>query len=100
MTNIFLGLFVGIILGILIDRFLFPMLDILLDVYNYKQTNIATEHQLNTQMMTMEFLREYPEANKNYQELSPAIGFAVSSPGEFEEEFEEDECCKSNIGFK
>ena len=57
----------------------------------------ATEHQLNAQMMSMEFYREYPEANKNYQEKMPAIGFAINNNSEEDGICEDDECRK--IGY-
>lgn len=95
-------LFIGIICGILIERYLFPTLDIYLDVFTHKQTEKATDYQLNAQAMTMEFLREYPEANQNYQELQPAIGFCASPEEEQYNDLYEDDIdnrLKNKIGY-
>lgn len=79
-------LFFGAILGIMLQKYIFSIFDIILDLYSYKQIQKATEYQLNTQMMSMEFLREYPEANQNnqnYQEYQTnAIGFGVGRDDE------------------
>ena len=83
----FFGMCLGILLGVLINKYLFPILDIKLDVFQYAQTEKATKHHLNVQEMTMLFYREYPEAKEDYQGETHAIGFQYTP----EEEYDKDE---------
>lgn len=77
--NFLAYLFFGIIVGIVIERFIFPIIDLKLEVFQYKETEKATAYQLNTQELVAEFNREYPEFNQGeVPELTPAIGFTYA----------------------
>jgi len=72
----YLFIFIGIFIGILIERYLFVIFDLYLQVFQYKQSVNATMYQLQSQEAVILFNREYPESNDNKtKELSPAIGF-------------------------
>lgn len=72
-------LFAGIILGILLEKYIFPIIDLKIEVLQYKETEKATVCQLNTQELVAEFNREYPEFNQGeVPELTPAIGFTYT----------------------
>lgn len=86
-----LGMSIGILLGIIIQKYLFSILDIKLDVFQCAQTEKATMHQLNAQEMAMLFYREYPEAKEDYQSTE-AIGFKY-----IPEEYEDDEEYCTNV---
>jgi hypothetical protein len=90
------GISIGIIIGVTFIKFIEPIITIKLDVYQYKQTNIANEYNLEAQRNTMQFYRDFPEAkNEQNQELSPCIGYKMSSTLESEEDFED-----KKIGFQ
>jgi hypothetical protein len=73
-------LFLGVILGMLIQKYIFPVFDMLLDIYSYKQSEKVTIYQLNAQEQIALFNREYPEVNnEEIRELTPAIGFTYSN---------------------
>jgi hypothetical protein len=92
------GVSFGILVGILLCDYLFPIFDIKLEIIRHKGTNTATKLNIDTQTISYEFYRQYPEANTNQQELPPAIGFTYNpSEGEDEEYYEEE--CKNRIGF-
>lgn len=95
----YLYLFVGVIIGILVERYVFPIFDIMHELLTYKAGEKANELQLNVKGMFAEFDRAYPETVEGYQEESPAIGFQISpTMSEFEDDEEED--CNGKIGFK
>jgi hypothetical protein len=72
-------LFIGILIGLLIQKYIFPIIDLWLSVYEYKQSEIITIYQLNAQEQVALFNREYPELDENQnKELTPAIGFAYN----------------------
>lgn len=76
----YLFIFIGIIIGTLFERYLFSIFDILLQVFQYKQSEKVTIYQLNAQEQIALFNREYPELNNDeIKELTPAIGFAYNS---------------------
>ena len=62
MINIILGVFIGVFLGIVIEKYLFLYLDMVFEIFTYKQSEKATKHQINTQRIAYDFYREYPEA--------------------------------------
>jgi len=94
-------LFLGIIIGVVSDKYLFPILDLFLDVFQYKQSEKAADYQLSMQAKTFDFARDYPESQQNNQELQPAIGFVHEYPEEdFYDEEDEEENYKGKIGFK
>jgi hypothetical protein len=94
------GVSLGILVGIILCTYLFPILDIKLEIIRHKGTNTATKLNIETQTMSYEFYRKYPEANNvQQQELSPAIGFVHNPLQDEDEEYYEDEC-KNKIGFK
>jgi len=79
MINTILGIFIGIFLGIIIEKYLFSYFDIVFEIYTYKQSEKATKHQINTQRISYDFYREYPEAlndcRKQEKQQTRAIGF-------------------------
>ena len=87
MELLFIGLFVGIGLGLLIERYVFRIFDIKIDVYQYKNSDIATEYYLNAESMKMEFNRKYPEyqSQKEIQQTD-AIGFKYPSLDDSEDD--------------
>lgn len=90
MTLLYLGICIGIILSYLFLRFVEPIFTLLLDVYQVKQTDVATKYQLNSQKQSILFLRKFPEAQMNQQqELTPAIGFSVMDSGDFDCDYED-----------
>ena len=94
------GISLGILIGIIIVMYIFPILDIKLEIFRHKGTNIATNFNIETQKMSCEFYRQYPEADATtQQELTPAIGFTYAPSQEEDEYYEENEY-KNKIGFK
>jgi len=94
------GMFIGVLMGILIQQYIFPIFDLLLEVFSIKQSEVATIHNLNIQEMSCEFAREYPEINANkIQEQTNLIGFTCNSAEDEDEYYEEDKI-KNIIGFK
>ena len=89
---------IGIILGIVIERYIFPIIDLKLEVLQYKESEKATIYQLNAQGLVAEFNREYPEFNQGeVPELTPAIGFMHTQQNE--DMYEDEEECKNKIGY-
>lgn len=73
-------LFLGVILGMLIQKYIFPVFDMLLDIYSYKQSEKVTIYKLNAQEQIALFNRKYPEVNnEEIRESTPAIGFTYSN---------------------
>lgn len=96
--NFIAYLFIGIIIGIVIERYIFPIIDLKLEVLQYKESEKATIYQLNAQELLALFNREYPELNDTQKpELTPAIGFIHNSPDE--DMYYEEENCKNKIGY-
>jgi len=91
MINIILGVFIGVFLGIVIEKYLFLYLDIVFEIYTYKQSEKTTKHQINTQRIAYDFYREYPEAlgetGCQDEQQTHAIGFQYE-PAEYEEEYD------------
>jgi len=89
----YLFIFIGIFIGILIERYLFAIFDLYLQVFQHKQSVNATMYQLQSQETVILFNREYPESNDNKtKELSPAIGFSCASPNEDILYYDDEEC--------
>lgn len=92
MPDLLIGLFSGLLLGIIIEKYIFPALDIIFEVFTAKTSEIITEHNLNIQSMSCELLRVYPELKDgNVAEQVNAIGFQCQSDDGVEEEDYEDE---------
>lgn len=101
------GLLLGIIIGALSMQYLIPYFDTLFDMYQIKQAEIATEYNLNMEIMKCEVMRSYPElkensAGSNYEQTN-VIGFEYC-PDEEDEYYEDDKFKnmdnKNIIGFK
>jgi hypothetical protein len=96
---IMMYLVIGLISGFVIDRYLFPIFDMLLETLQYKITNKCTSIQIDTNLQSL----EYEQLVNSGNELSPAIGFVAG--GSYDEEFEEEDDDentsknKSKIGF-
>lgn len=91
----FMGyLLVGIAIGIVFDRYVFPIFDVLLELFNLKMSERGTEIQLNTQAMGHEFIKIYGDK----EELQPAIGFSMDNTEEVE--IDEDECEDINKNYR
>lgn len=74
-------------------RYVEPIFDLYLEVFQYKQSEKANKYQLNAQEQVILFQREYPESNQiKQQELTPAIGFAYSKQDD--DYYYDDEDCK------
>lgn len=91
---------VGLALGIVIGRYIFPIFDMLLEMLQYKITQICTIIQVNTNLVSL----EYEQVANKHNELSPVIGFLADRQRDDEEFIEEDDeenkaNCKSKIGF-
>ena len=74
-------------------KIMLPIVEILLDVYQYKKTDIATQYSLHTQSQVMEFNREYPEGLEDVEDIkecSSAIGFKADPDYyEYDDDFED-----------
>lgn len=89
-------IFLGILIGLLIEKYLFPIFDTSLEVFNYKQSEKATIYQLNAQEQAVLFSRKYPESsNMPNQELSPAIGFMAEQSDEMYYDYDDEEDVRS-----
>ena len=77
-----------VLLGIILDRYVFPILDVLLEFLTIKITNRATKVQLNTETDKMEFNIKYGKDEE--QVITNATGFDSAS-SEFLETFNEEE---------
>ena len=75
------------VLGMLCDRYIFPVLDALLEVFQCKQAEKITVYQLKAQEHVVLFNRKYPDQEQ--EELAPAIGFTYERPDD-EYDYEED----------
>lgn len=88
-------IFLGVLIGVLIERYIFPIFDTLLEVFNYKQSEKATIYQLNAQEQAVLFNRKYPELNNmQNQELTPAIGFMTEQSDEMYYDYDDEEDVK------
>jgi len=97
MKDLLLGLFIGVNIGFMINQWVFPLLDTVFQVFQFKQTDKATFYQLASQEQVALFNREYPELNTQNPspELQPAIGFTYTPPPDEIMYYEEDEECKN-----
>lgn len=92
MSDLLIGIFSGLLLGIIIEKYVFPILDILFEIFTAKTSKEITEHNLNIQEMSCELLRAYPELKDgNVAEQINAIGFHYVDEDAEEEYYEEDE---------
>jgi hypothetical protein len=89
-------LLIGVAAGFIVNRYIFPILDMLLDQLQYKITKVCTAIQIDTNLMSLEF----EELVNSRNELTPAIGFvAGGSQDEYEDYDDDDEENKAKIGF-
>ena len=93
MINIILGVFIGVFLGIVIEKYLFLYLDMVFEIFTYKQSEKAIKHQINTQRISYDFYREYPEVlgetECQDEQQTHAIGFQYEPEcEEYEEEYD------------
>lgn len=92
MSDLLIGIFSGLLLGIIIEKYVFPILDILFEIFTAKTSKEITEHNLNIQEMSCELLRAYPELKDgNVVDQVNAIGFQYVDDDIEEEYYEEDE---------
>jgi hypothetical protein len=75
--------------------YIIPILDLLLQLLNYKISDKANEYQLATQAQVKEFEKLYPST----EERSPAIGFHLDNPNVCDDE-SEDKIKKNKMGFR
>lgn len=84
-----LGIFIGLLIGLLCEKYIFPALDMLLEVFTAKQSEKIVFHNANIQATNCELLRDYPElGDQNIKEQINAIGFEYNAP--------EDEYCEED----
>lgn len=89
-------LLIGLAIGFIVDRYVFPILDMLLEMIQYKVTNKCTAIQIDTNLLSL----EYEEIINSRNELTPAIGFVAGSSHDDLEEYDDDDENRSKIGFK
>lgn len=94
MEYVFIAL--GIIIGIIIQKYVFAYFDVKFQVFSIRESAKIVSHQVNMEKTELDFLREYPEANANYKELSPAIGFHYEPPIDKENYYDDK---KMRMGF-
>ncbi len=91
-----------LVFGIMFERYLLPILDMKLEVYNHKKSNHATKYSLLIEKQKYDFFREYPEAlsQEEVEEKTPLIGFHMDRVDDeyYEEDYDNDDDCK--IGLK
>lgn len=92
------GVVLGIVVCILYINYIDPIIKMKQDVYQYKQTDIATEYSMHTQKIVMDFYREYPEADVDnaIPENTQAIGYQMDIEDYYDDE---SECEDKKIGF-
>lgn len=89
-------LFIGLILGIIVDKYIFSIFDIFLEIFQYKMSEIATTSKIKSEIMAREYELKYPEKEESSTNL---IGYQYEQPEEIYEDDELDDC-KNKIGFK
>lgn len=92
LINILLGIFIGLFFGLLCEKYIFPALDMVLEVFTAKQSEKIVFHNANIQSTNCELLRDYPElSDQNIREQINAIGFECQTADEEEYEYYEDD---------
>jgi hypothetical protein len=92
-------LFIGIILGIIIEKYVFPFIDTIFEVFTYKISVHATEYKVQSETMAKEFELKYPEVEES---ATNVIGYQYDdSPDKYYYEEDDDiDDCKNKIGFR
>lgn len=89
-------LFIGILLGIVIDKYIFPLIDTLFEVFTYKISIKATAYKIQSESIAREYEKKYPEVEET---ATNVVGFHMDNSEEYyDDDIEED--CKNKIGFK
>jgi len=100
MIYILLGIFIGITLCYLFIKYIEPIFNIKLDIYQIKQNDIVTKYHLSAQELALKFFRKYPEAQQiSQQQNVDAMGYMMSME-EDDSIYFEDGMKKRKIGFK
>ncbi|MCE5220092.1 MAG: hypothetical protein LLF98_02190 [Clostridium sp.] len=90
LINILLGIFIGLFFGLLCEKYIFPALDMVLEVFTAKQSEKIVFHNANIQATNCQLLKDYPElSDQHIREQINAIGFEYNAP-EDEEYCDED----------
>lgn len=91
-------LLIGLAIGFMVDRYVFPILDMLLETLQYKITNKCTAIQIDTNLLSL----EYEEIINSRNELTPAIGFVAGNSRDEYEDYDDDEEDenRNRIGFR
>ena len=91
MLYFFLGMPAGIILCAIFLKYIDPIIQLALELHNFKINDTATFFNVNTQKQTFEFYRQYPEAKTegDFKENCNPIGFSIDSDD-----------CEDRMGFK
>jgi len=95
-TYLLLGVTAGIILCAIFLKYIDPIIQLALELHNFKVNDTATFFNINTQRQTFEFYRQYPEALKDQEINTNAIGFQIDTTPE--DDFEDD--YEDRMGFK
>lgn len=95
-TYLLLGVTAGIILCAIFLIYIDPIIQLALELHNFKVNDTATFFNVNTQKQTFEFYRQYPEAKPegDFQENINAIGFQIDPSEDDEDDYED------RMGFK
>lgn len=86
----------GLAVGFIVDRYIFPMFDMLLELLQYKITQKCTEVQIDTNLLSL----EYEQIINSGNELTPAIGFVAGSSADDSEDYDDDDENSKKIGFQ
>lgn len=87
----------GVIIGIVIDKYIFPIFDMLLELLTYQITKLCTSIQIDINLMSL----EYQEMAEQGQPLTPVVGFHAGMEQYDEDDEDDDEDNKNKkIGFK
>lgn len=88
-------LLIGLAIGFIVDRYVFPIFDMLLELIQYKITNKCTAIQIDTNLLSL----EYEQIINSGNELAPVIGFVAGSSHDDIDDYDDDEN-KGRIGFR
>lgn len=95
LINILLGIFIGLFFGLLCEKYIFPALDMVLEVFTAKQSEKIVYHNANIQATNCQLLKDYPElSDQHIREQINAIGFEYNAPEDEEycdEDYEDEE---------
>jgi hypothetical protein len=89
-------LIIGLLAGFTVDRYLLPVLDMLLELISHNVNKAATTIQIDTGLMSA----DYQDILDRGNQLSPVVGFLGDTQKEDQYSDEEDERDRSKkIGF-